>query len=63
MKMNGMFKDCYSLTSIDLTSLEAKNLNSMGYLFDCCSKITSLDLSFIYTENVLDICLVLHHSL
>ena len=43
--MNYMFGECYSLTSLDLSSFNTSNVTDMYNMFDGCSALTSLTLS------------------
>lgn len=43
--MGSMFYNCYSLTSLDLSSLATHNVTSMSQMFNRCSGLTSLDLN------------------
>ena len=49
--MFGMFKNCRSLTSLDVSNFNTSNVTNM---FDGCSGLTSLDLSNFNTSNVTD---------
>lgn len=40
--MYGMFYDCHSLTSLDLTPLDTSKVTDMTYMFAGCSGLTSL---------------------
>ena len=42
--MLGMFFNCYSLTSLDLSSFDTANVQDMYGMFRNCSSLTSLDL-------------------
>ena len=52
--MSEMFKDCRSLTSLDLSSFNTSNVTTMSGMFVLCSSLTSLDLSCFNTANVTD---------
>ena len=52
--MSGMFYNCYSLTSLDLSSFNTSNVTDMSYMFCECSNLTSLDLSRFNTAKVTD---------
>ena len=52
--MNGMFRDCQNLTSLDLSSFDTNNVTDMNSMFYYCSGLTSLDLSSFDTSNVID---------
>ena len=47
-----MFRDCQSLTSLDLSNFNTSNVTDMGLMFAGCSSLTNLDLSSFNTENV-----------
>ena len=47
-----MFRECSSLISIDLSSLNTTNVNNMGSMFYKCSSLKSIDLSSFNTTNV-----------
>ncbi len=49
--MDGMFNDCSSLTSLDLSNFNTSNVTNMSYMF-CGTHLTSLDLSNFNTSNV-----------
>lgn len=42
-----MFKDCGSLTSIDLSNFDTIKVTDVGYMFDGCSNLTKI----IYGSN------------
>ena len=50
--MGGMFAECSSLTSLDLSSFNTLNVTDMESMFYLCSSLTSLDLSSFNTANV-----------
>ena len=50
--MNGVFWDCNSLTSIDLSNFNTSNVTDMNNMFAECSSLTALDLSNFDTSNV-----------
>ncbi len=50
--MQGMFDDCESLTSIDLSHFNTGNVTDMQSMFAGCKSLTALDLSHFNTENV-----------
>ncbi|MBP5456495.1 MAG: BspA family leucine-rich repeat surface protein, partial [Paludibacteraceae bacterium] len=52
--MYGMFANCTSLTSLDLSSFNTANVTDMFSMFYDCKKLTSLDLSSFNTANVTD---------
>ena len=51
---NEMFKNCKSLTSLDLSNFNTSNVTSMYDMFSECSSLTNLDLSSFNTSNVTD---------
>ena len=50
--MEEMFRDCSSLTSLDLSSFKTDKVTDMNYMFWGCSFLTSLDLTGFKTDNV-----------
>ena len=50
--MGGMFSDCSSLTSLDVTGFNTGKVTDMGGMFSECSSLTSLDVSGFKTGNV-----------
>ena len=50
--MGGMFSDCSSLSSLDLSSFDTSNVTDMTYMFSYCRSLESLDLSSFDTSNV-----------
>ena len=52
IKMNRMFLNCLSLTSVDFSNFNTENVRDMSYMFSNCSSLTSIDLSFSNTKNV-----------
>ena len=52
INMSSMFKDCSSLTSIDLSPLNTGNVTDMSSMFKNCSSLENIDLSSLNTENV-----------
>ena len=51
-RMEWMFRDCSSLTSIDVSGFNTSNVGPIGGLFFGCSGLTNLDLSSFNTSNV-----------
>ncbi len=51
-KMNGMFKDCYRLTNLNVSNFNTSNVATMGYMFSSCGDLTSLDVSNFITSKV-----------
>ena len=49
--MEYMFRQCSSLTSLDITNFDTRQVTSMNYMFYQSTKITSLDLSNFNTEK------------
>ena len=49
---NHMFYNCYTLTQIDLSSFDTKNVINMEWMFPCCNNLSDLNLSSIDTKNV-----------
>ena len=54
INIRNMFKNCYSLESIDLSKFETKNIEYMNSMFESCSKLISLDLEHFNTANAYD---------
>ena len=50
--MRYMFRNCKSLTSLDLSGFDTGNVTDMSFMFDECSRLTSLDVSGFNTGNV-----------
>ena len=50
--MEGMFGNCSSLTTINLSSFNTQNVTNMYAMFYGCSSLNSLDLSSFNTQNV-----------
>ena len=50
--ISGMFCDCSSLTSLDLSNFKTNNVQNMSNMFSGCSSLTSLNLSNFNTNNV-----------
>ena len=48
----GMFAQCSSLTSLDLSSFNTSKVTDMRGLFEGCKKLTSLNVSSFNTSNV-----------
>lgn len=47
-----MFRDCSSLTSLDVSNFNTSNATGMSRMFASCSGLTSLDVSNFNTSNV-----------
>ena len=52
--MSGMFYDCRSLTSLDVTKFDTSNVTTMMDMFNGCRSLTSLDVTNFNTSNVTD---------
>ena len=50
--MYGMFYQCSSLTSLDLSNFDTSKVTDMSGMFNSCSSLTSLDLSNFDTSSV-----------
>ena len=50
--MGGMFANCMSLRSLDLSNFNTKNVTNMGGMFIDCRFLTVLDVSNFNTQNV-----------
>ena len=50
--MSGMFCNCSSLTSLNLSNFNTNNVTNMYCMFCDCSSLTSLNLSNFNTNNV-----------
>ena len=50
--MHGMFHNCASLTSLDLSDFDTSNVTDMSGMFNYCASLTSLDLSGFNTSIV-----------
>ena len=49
--MSSMFCNCSSLTSLNLSNFNTKNVTNMSSMFSECSSLTSLNLSNFNTNN------------
>ena len=56
--MDGMFRGCSSLPSLNLSSFNTSNVTSMSEMFNGCSSLTSLNLSSFNTTNVTSMSLM-----
>ena len=54
MQVMNMFKNCYSLESVDFTGFNTSNIVSMMNMFYSCDELTELDLSSFNTKSVTD---------
>ena len=52
VNMTGMFWNCSSLVSLDLSSFNTEKVHSMGWMFSGCSSLSKLDVSSFDTKNV-----------
>lgn len=52
--MTSMFKECCSLTGLDLSGFNTANVEDMSFMFDGCSQLKTLDISGFNTANVDD---------
>ena len=53
-KTNNMFAECNTLTNINFTNFDAKNVTNMSRMFSGCDKLTNLNLNNFNTQNVID---------
>ena len=51
-ELSFMFKDCYSLKEIDLSSFNTNNVTQMKHLFFGCALLKEINLSFFNTKSV-----------
>ncbi|MBR2290281.1 MAG: BspA family leucine-rich repeat surface protein [Clostridia bacterium] len=51
-EFQGLFYECSSLTSLDLSSFDTRNATNMKSMFYHCSNLTNLNLDGFHTENV-----------
>ena len=52
--INWMFRECDSLTELDLNKFNTSNVTNMSYMFYGCNNLTSIDLKHFDTSNVKD---------
>ena len=58
---NYMFADCSdSLTSLDFTNFDTKNVTKMSKMFYCCSSLKNINLTNFNTENVINMGGIFH---
>ena len=50
--MNSMFRNCFSLEKLDLSSFQTQNVTDMSFMFLGCSNLASLDLRSFDTAEV-----------
>ena len=53
VNMSGMFWNCSSLVSLDLSSFNTEKVHSMGWMLSGCSSLSKLDVSSFNTKNVM----------
>ena len=51
-KMNDMFYNCRSLTTLDLSHFDTSNVTNMAWMFSNCNSLTTMDLSHFDMSNV-----------
>ena len=59
--MTGMFRNCKSLHTADLSKLNTKNIKKMDFLFSGCTALTSVDISHFSNENLISMSRMFHH--
>lgn len=52
--MGAMFRNCSSLTDLDVSGFDTRKVTTMGTMFSGCSKLSTLDVSGFDTKNVTD---------
>lgn len=52
--MEGLFKECSSLKTLNLNIFDTSKVTDMAYMFEGCSKLSGLDLSSFDTSKVTD---------
>ena len=52
--MEGMFSNCSSLQTLDVSKFNTENVSDMQKMFAGCSALTTLDVSVLNTSNVTD---------
>lgn len=52
--MGAMFRNCSSLTNLDVSGFDTRKVTTMGTMFAGCSKLSTLDVSGFDTKNVTD---------
>ena len=50
--MSSMFRECNSLTSVDVSNFNTEKVTNLSYMFNNCFELTSLDLSNFNTAKV-----------
>ena len=53
--MNSMFDCCESLTSLDISNFDTKNVIYFDFMFYHCVSLTSIDVSNFDTSNAISI--------
>ena len=53
-RMDGMFTNCSSLTSLDVSDFDTSKVTHMNAMFNGCANLTTLDVSNFNTSNVTD---------
>ena len=56
----GMFRDCSSLTSLDLSGLDTSSVESMSGMFSGCSSLKYLDVSGLDTSSATSMSFMFH---
>ena len=51
--MGGMFSECSSLISLNLSNFITSSVTEMDYMFDGCTSLTFLDLSNFDTSSII----------
>ena len=51
---NEMFRECCSITEIDLSNFDSSNIKSLHGMFLCCTLLTSINFSNFTTSKVID---------
>ena len=59
--LNSFFRNCTSLTSLDLSNYDSSEIINLSYMFSGCISLTSLDLSNWDTSNVKNIDYLFHN--
>ena len=54
ISMSGLFRNCSSLSSLDLSTFNTSSVTDMHYMFYGCSRLSSLDISTFNTSGVRD---------
>lgn len=52
--MGAMFRNCSSLTDLDVSGFDTRKVTTMGTMFSGCSKLSTLDVYGFDTKNVTD---------